>query len=114
MAVSINGRLLQLANEYYINYGSTEQKKIDVSVASLISKLKNHFGNEVQNIIEFGSYKRDTILPRRYDDQSDVDLMIIFNHGSLQVTPGTYRNYLVKFAESKYSRSDVFKSSPTA
>jgi len=113
MAVSINGKLLQLANEYYISYGSAEQKKIDVSVASLITKLKNHFGNDIQSIIEFGSYKRDTILPRKYDNESDVDLMIVFNHSGLQVTPSTYRNYLKKFASDKYWSSNVYKSSPT-
>ena len=29
MSLSINGKLLQLANEYYINFGSYEQKKIE-------------------------------------------------------------------------------------
>lgn len=113
MALSINGRLLQLANEYYISYGSLEQKKIDASVGTLISRLKAHFGSNVLSVIEFGSYKRDTILPRKYDEHSDVDLMIAFNHASINVTPGTYRNYLIDFADKKYSRSDVKKSSPT-
>jgi len=113
MASSINTKLSQLANDYYISYGSSEQKKIDASVATLKSRLKLHFGYDINNIVEFGSYKRDTILPRQYDDLSDVDLMIVFNHGSIQVSPGTYRNYLMKFAEQRYSRSDVKKSSPT-
>lgn len=113
MALSINGKLLQLANEYYITYGSVEQKKIDASVATLISRLKAHFGSNVLSVVEFGSYKRDTILPRKYDEHSDVDLMIVYNHANLRVTPGTYRNYLIDFAEKKYSRSDVKKSIPT-
>lgn len=113
MAISINGRLLHLANEYYINYGSSEQIKIDSSVTTLKSRLKAYFENGIINIIEFGSYKRDTILPRKYDEHSDVDLMIVFNHASLNVSPGTYRNYLIDFADKKYSRSDVKKSSPT-
>ena len=111
--ISINGKLLQLANQYYISYGSPEQKKIDASVETLKQRLRYHFGSNILNLIEFGSYKRDTILPRNYDEHSDVDLMIFFNHASLQVTPGTYRNYLVKFAEERYSRSNVYKSSPT-
>lgn len=113
MAVSINGKLIQLANEYYISYGTPEQQKIDGSVITLKSRLRAHFNNDILNIIEFGSYKRDTILPRKYDDYSDVDLMIVFNHMDLNVTPGTYRNYLINFADKKYSRSDVKKSSPT-
>ncbi|SRR6266496_246120 len=113
MAASINGKLEHLATKYYISYGSAEQKKIDASVATLKSRLKDYFDNDIQNMVEFGSYKRDTILPREYDEHSDVDLMIVFNHASLQVTPGTYRNYLMTFAEQRYSRSDVKKSSPT-
>ena len=113
MAASINYKLGQLANEYYISYGTSEQKKIDASVATLKTRLKLHFGSNIVNVVEFGSYKRDTILPRKYDEHSDVDLMIFFNHSSLQVSPGAYRNYLMKFAEERYSRSDVKKSSPT-
>lgn len=113
MVASINGKLGQLATQYYISHGSTEQVKIDASVATLKTRLKQHFGSNILSVVEFGSYKRDTILPRQYDEHSDVDLMIVFNHGSLQVTPGTYRNYLMNFAEQRYSRSDVKKSSPT-
>jgi predicted nucleotidyltransferase len=113
MAVSINGKLGQLANEYYISYGSIEQKKIDASVETLKSRLKTHFSGNVLSVVEFGSYKRDTILPRQYDEHSDVDLMIVFNHSNLRYTPGTYRNHLIDFADKRYSRSDVKKSSPT-
>jgi hypothetical protein len=113
MAVSINGILGQLANEYYISYGSIEQKKIDASVETLKTRLKAYFGNNVLKITDFGSYKRDTILPRKFDEHSDVDLMIFFNHSILKYTPGTYRNHLIDFADKKYSRSDVKKSSPT-
>lgn len=113
MAVSINTKLGQLAQDYYISHGTTEQKKIDSSVESIKKKLKTHFSSDIINIIEFGSYKRDTILPRKFDEHSDVDLMVVFNHASLNVQPGTYRNYLIRFAELYYSRSEVYKSSPT-
>ena len=68
MAASINYKLGQLANEYYISYGTSEQKKIDASVATLKTRLKLHFGSNIVNVVEFGSYKRDTILPRKYDE----------------------------------------------
>jgi predicted nucleotidyltransferase len=113
MASSINNKLAQLAQEYYISYGTNEQKKIDASVGTIKKRLKLYFGSNITETIEFGSYKRDTLLPRKYDDHSDVDLMIVFNHPSLNVQPGTYRNYLITFAEKNYSRSDVKKSNPT-
>ncbi len=113
MALSINYRLEQLANKYYIKAGSIEAKKIYASVDNLKRNLKTHFNTDIKQVIEFGSYRRDTILPREFDSNSDVDLLISFNHASLQVTPGTYRNYLLKFAEKYYKRSEVYKSSPT-
>jgi len=113
MAVSINNKLDQLSREYYISYGSNEQRKIDASVATLKTRLRSHFGGDIISIIEFGSYKRDTILPRKYDEHSDVDLMIIFDHARLKLTPGTYRARLVAFAEKWYYNSEVYKTNPT-
>jgi hypothetical protein len=113
MAASINYKLDQLSRGYYISYGSTEQKKIDASVATLKSRLKSHFGSDIVNLVEFGSYKRDTLLPRKYDEHSDFDLMIVFDHARLRLTPGTYRTRLMNFAEKMYYRSDVYRTSPT-
>jgi hypothetical protein len=113
MSASINSVLTDLSSRYYISHGTTEQKKIDASVDNLKINLKRFFSNKISELIEFGSYKRDTILPREYDAYSDVDLMVVFNHSSLQVSPGTYRSYLIDFADKYYKRSDVKKTSPT-
>ena len=113
MAASLNTKLTQLANEYYISHGSPEAVKIDSSVSTLIQKIKGFFTLDVPDIIEFGSYKRDTLLPRKYDNESDVDLMVVFNHASLGSRPGYYRDRLVQFADKYYSRSDVRKTIPT-
>jgi predicted nucleotidyltransferase len=113
MAASINGTLLRLADKYYISYGSPEQKKIDASVENIKRNLQSYFGNDLIKIIEFGSYKRDTILPREFDPHSDVDLMLVFNHANMLFTPGTYRTRLIRFANEKYERSEVYKDAPT-
>lgn len=113
MAASINYKLDQLSREYYISYGSNEQKKIDASVSTLKTRLRSHFGSDIDNIVEFGSYKRDTILPRKYDEHSDIDLMVLFDHARMKLAPGTYRSRLVAFAEKWYFRSDVYRTTPT-
>lgn len=113
MALSLNGELTRLANEYYISLDSTEGKSISSSVSALSTKLKTHFGQDLKSIIEFGSYKRDTILPRKYDENSDVDLMIVFNHSTINVNPSTYRKYLQDFCAKYYPNSIVYKSKPT-
>jgi predicted nucleotidyltransferase len=113
MPASINQDLWNLSKLYYISYGSKEQIKIDASVDGIKTKLTSYFGKDLFKIIEFGSYRRDTLLPRQFDPHSDVDLMLIFNHASLDLTPGTYRTRLLKFVEEKYPRSKGYRDSPT-
>lgn len=113
MALSINGELTKLASDYYISLDSTEGKSITSSLSSLTGKLKTHFGQDLKSVVEFGSYKRDTILPRKYDENSDVDLMVVFNHSTINVNPSTYRKYLQDFCAKYYPNSIVYKSKPT-
>jgi predicted nucleotidyltransferase len=113
MATSINGYLSNLASTYYISSGSNEDQRIATSYARIAANLKSHFGNKLLSVSEFGSYKRDTILPRLYDADSDVDIMVKFDHNSLGVTAETYRTWLLAFAEKYYSSSSVSKNFPT-
>jgi hypothetical protein len=54
----------------------------------------------------------ETILPRRFDNDSDVDYMIVFDDDN-RVQPQTYLNWLKEFCESKYQRSEIHQSYPT-
>jgi hypothetical protein len=113
---SINNYLRDLSYKYYLKASSSETKKIELSLNGnygIKQKLRNYFGNSIREIKEFGSYSRDTILPRKYDAQSDVDIMILFDHQKLKYTPETYRNQIQRFAESNYPKSEVYKSFPT-
>lgn len=112
MALSINNLLLKLSSEYYINEDSQEAKKINASVQHLKSKLEVEFSDILVDIIPFGSYQRGTILPRKYDENSDVDIMIVFNHSDINVRPITYRKYLQDFSDLHYPNSLSFKSAP--
>ena len=113
MSANISTTLTNLANEYYISATSAEGQKIDLSVAHIKERLANHFGQRLIRVIEFGSYRRDTILPRRYDNYSDVDLMVIFNTAGGTLSPNTYRTYLANFATQSYPRSEFYRTLPT-
>jgi len=54
---------------------------------------------------------RGTILPRRIDNNSDIDYMVVFQKGGL--TPQAYLDRLRKFVEQKYGTSEIYQSSPT-
>jgi predicted nucleotidyltransferase len=94
-----------------IKIQDSERTAIDTSISSLSSKLYSYFDN-IESKFVFGSYDRRTILRRSKDANSDVDYMVVFSDGS-SWTPQTLMNRLKRFAEAKYSRSEIYQSSPT-
>ncbi len=110
---SINSRLQLVSSELFIKYGSTERLYIEGKITNLKANLNAWFGNSISEILVFGSYKRDTILPRKFDDYSDVDILVVFSDAEKERTTETYRGRLKKFAESKYSTSTVLKDHPS-
>ena len=94
-----------------IKIQDSERTAIDTSIGSLSYKLGSYFNN-IESKFVFGSYDRRTILRRSKDPNSDVDYMVVFSDGS-SWTPQTLMNRLKKFAEDKYSRSEIYQSSPT-
>lgn len=110
---SLKTHLTGLSSEYYISYGSYERTQISNSITAIKTAIKAHFGSNVNDVLVFGSWDRDTTLPRKYDSYSDVDFMIIFNHQNLNKTPETYRTWVKDFAQKKYPRSVIQKDFPT-
>ena len=113
-SISINNRLITFAQqELVLGYSSAERERIQGSLNQLQKGLNDKLYNEAKEVKIFGSYTRNTILPRRYDSSSDVDLLVIFNTALGKKTPGTYRrNILVALAKS-YPLSVVKKDFPT-
>ncbi|MDX2001359.1 MAG: hypothetical protein SFW35_02950 [Chitinophagales bacterium] len=111
--MSLNNYLRDLSYRYYLKSSALETRNIDASVKALISKAKHHFGEQLKAIQVFGSYDRDTILPRKYDSYSDVDILFTFNSSQYDRTPDTYRTWLQKFAETHYKPFETYKSFPT-
>jgi predicted nucleotidyltransferase len=106
--MSVNSYLTNLANSSIIR--DTEKISINKSIESFESKLKivdSYFSNH----FIFGSHSRGTILPRAIDENSDIDYMIVFNDNSKK--PQSYLNFLRDKVASKYSRSEIYQSSPT-
>lgn len=116
MAVSIDNYLRNLAATYYLKNNSDEIVAINASLKSLFSNLDKELGSLIKRRFVFGSYDRDTILPRKFDSKSDIDIMIVFNHTDYERTPETYRAWLKNFADKYYKDkygSEVVKSFPT-
>ncbi|HFV9553373.1 TPA: nucleotidyltransferase, partial [Salmonella enterica subsp. enterica serovar Aberdeen] len=85
---------------------------ITTSISTLQKRLGYYFDNDVViNHFAFGSNTRYTMLPRKYDPQSDVDYMVVFSNTGHQ--PQTYLNRLKNFVEYYYSSSERKQSHPT-
>lgn len=91
---------------------SEEAASIRRSIDSLKTRLNIYFrGAERVRPILFGSFRRNTILPRAMDEQSDVDYMVVFPDTGHQ--PQTYLDRLRRFVEARYKTSEIYQSSPT-
>lgn len=119
--MSINSYLENIAKMAIIQEG--ERERINRSVNTIIDRLKDCF-RSMQTIIDdplvFGSYKRKTIIPRKLDPNSDVDIMVIFGgryehylYGMPQYKPRTYLEYLKSFANTYYERSEIYQDFPS-
>ena len=94
-----------------IKIADWERTAIDTSIITLSTKLGKHFNNLHSKFV-FGSYDRRTILRRSKDANSDVDYMVVFNDGA-DYKPQTLMTRLKTFAESNYSKNEIYQSSPT-
>lgn len=88
-----------------------EQASINTSVATIKTRLNNYFGVALSEHLRFGSSTRGTILPRKMDQHSDIDYMVVFAEGG--AVPQTYLDRLRRFAEQHYATSDIKQSSPS-
>ncbi|ADU67268.1 hypothetical protein Selin_2556 [Desulfurispirillum indicum S5] len=109
--MTVNSYLVNLASDLVLS--STEKSNITTSINTLSSRLEAYFGGGINEKFQFGSSCRGTILPRKADKKSDIDYMVIFDTSDGQKKPQTYLDRLRRFAENKYSRSEISQSSPT-
>ena len=81
--MSVNSYLTNLADKLIIR--DDEKNSIKKSYDALEYRLNNYFKDEVGYVSKFGSYQRNTILPRSYDIHSDVDILVRFKIGRAHV-----------------------------
>lgn len=90
----------------------SEVQKIQTSLDVVVNKLKDYFKDDgLKEVIPFGSYDRNTLLTRKADEESDIDILIIFEEKRWQSQ--TYLNKLKQFAETNYPRSEAYQDHPT-
>lgn len=107
--MSVNSYLSNLASSVIIR--DIEKDSISKSIAALQRNL-GYMSEYFSEHFIFGSHSRETILPRRVDDNSDIDYIIIFKDNSKK--PQTYLTWLkTNVVEKYYSRSEIYQSNPT-
>lgn len=108
--MSVNSYLQSLGSTLVLS--SDEKSSITTSINTIKDRLTSYFGDDVIDKIVFGSYTRETILPRKVDENSDIDLMVVFKNPN-NYKPQSFLNRLKNFAEYRYSSSEIYQSSPT-
>ena len=109
--MSVSNHLTGLASDLVLS--DDEKASISASITTLSSRMSGYFGSAVSSQFQFGSSTRGTILPRKADSSSDIDYMVVFDTSEDQKKPQTYLDRLKRFAEAKYSTSEISQSSPT-
>jgi hypothetical protein len=92
----------------------TEAQKVSIgsSLIALKAKLNEHFGKDITEQFQFGSSTRGTMIQKRAHPKSDIDYMIVFNNSD-NLKPNSFIVRLKRFAEAKYTTTEVFQSHPT-
>jgi len=91
---------------------NNELSSISTSVGAIRNRINYYFNSKVKEQFKFGSSTRDTILPRKYDEKSDIDYMVVFKNPD-NYKPQTLLNWLKDFVETYYSKSEIYQSYPT-
>lgn len=89
-----------------------EKEKIEASVKVIRDKLISEFFDDgLKDVRVFGSFDRGTLLSRKVDESTDVDILVIFDKKKFEAQ--TYLTKLKKFAQTNYPRSDSYQDHPT-
>ena len=107
--MSVNSYLTDLASD--LVFSESEKSSITTSISTIKSRLGYYFSDVTEKKV-FGSYIRGTILPRKADSSSDIDIMVVFSNPN-GYKPQTFLNKLKSFVEYYYSTSEIYQSSPT-
>ncbi|TLD80947.1 nucleotidyltransferase [Helicobacter sp. MIT 05-5293] len=128
--MSVNSYLNDLAERAIVR--DNEKNNIQVSINTIFRRLQqfdesNEISitprNQIEKYFVFGSYKRKTIISRQFDENSDVDIIVVFGkifggfyrlepRNNYPKKPQDYLDYLKEFAESKYPTSICKQSFP--
>ena len=112
----LNGLLERFASEELVmGWRDDERKRIKTSIDNLSYWLKHKLSGQIEGIFPFGSWTRNTILPRAYDDNSDIDIMVVFKqngYGDYYNKAEYFRSKLRSFATVSYPLSYVRRDAP--
>ena len=93
--MSVNSYLKDLASDLVLS--TDEKESISTSIDTIKNRLGLYFTTDVEEKKVFGSYDRGTILPRKDDENSDVDLMVVFKN-PYEYKPQTFLKKLKNFS----------------
>lgn len=115
--MNINQSLLSFAQrDLTLSLKSDEYKLIEKTLRRLESGLNRKWKKAIEEIITFGSYSRNTLLPRKYDPVTDIDLLVVitkkYRLEYIRNTPMFFRKMLLNHLISLYPNETVREDFP--
>lgn len=100
--------------ELVLSWNDVQRQAIKTSIQTLADRARGFFRDSgLIDINVFGSWSRNTILPRKYDPQSDIDIMFAFDRANhCQMNSESVRAKVKRFADYYYSSSEVHLDAP--
>jgi len=97
--MSVNTYLSDSASDLVLS--TKEKESITTSINTLETRLDSYFGANIEEKFKFGSYTRVTILPRKVDEESDVDYMVVFDNSNNYTPHFIYNSIYYKWYDFK-------------
>jgi len=115
--MNINQSLLSFAQkDLTLSLKSEEYRLIEKTLHRLESGLNRKWKKAIEEIIPFGSYSRNTLLPRKYDPVTDIDLLVVitkkYRLKYLRNTPMFFRKMLLNHLNALYPNETVREDFP--
>lgn len=89
----------------------SEKDRIKKATEEVSTRLKKDLNLKQEDILSFGSFTRNTMLPRAKDDKSDVDLLLDMSahEGAQRSQPLVYLNRIKKAVNGQFRDNEVTK-----
>ncbi|MDH4273531.1 MAG: hypothetical protein OEW08_00685 [Gammaproteobacteria bacterium] len=104
--MTLRNTIKNLSKSLFLDQDTT--RSIDSLIANVSEKAQRYFLHDLHLIGAFGSYSRNTLLPRQMDSRTVIDVMVCLNISSKMASD--HLNYLQQFVEHVFPNQNFSRT----